>query len=69
MHPELARKQMESDLKTVRQKINDYLDLFYKPGCYIRLHGAYSEPASARGAFRSTQLLRCVLRLNPSNAE
>lgn len=69
MHPKLARKQMESDLKTARQKINDYLDLFYKPGCCIQLHGAYSEAASARGAFRSTQLLRCVLRLNPSNAE
>lgn len=69
VHPKLARKQMESDLKIVRQKINNYLDLFYKPGCCNQLHGVYSEPASAHGAFRSTQPPRCVLRLNPSNAE
>lgn len=60
---------MESDLKITRRKTNDYLDLFYKPGYCIQLHGAYSEPAFACGAFRSTQPPRCVLRLNPSNAD
>lgn len=65
--PKLVNKKRESDLKIMRQKINDYFDFLYKSGDYIQIHQVYSQPDFARGSFQSVQPSHCIIRLNPNN--